>query len=380
MTGGQSAAQSAALRALFVTASIGAGHHQAQMAVQLALRGRGVALEDVQSDVVGYLSPAERSWTVDLYAFELRRAPWLYAWFYRHTDHRRRFSMIEFLCRHIGLRGMERDLARTQPELVLSSYWSSVPLAHRLRPQVRGPFVNALVVTDYRAHRHWVRPEADVVMVATEETRDQVLERGLDAGKVVVTGIPISGRFRQLIGADKARLRAERGLRPDLPLVLISGGGTGTYPAQERVLAELGNLGRPVQALVMSAGDRAGVSQIGGATVHSLGFSTDFPELLAASDLVVGKAGGLTVAEASALGVPLVIHAPIPGQEEHNADFLVRHGAALWARTLPELRPAVLRALDQGEHARLSAGARAVGVPDAADRVAAELLRRLGRT
>ncbi|PNY83063.1 UDP-N-acetylglucosamine--LPS N-acetylglucosamine transferase [Deinococcus koreensis] len=367
------------MRALFVTASIGAGHHQAQMAVQLALRARGVALDDRESDVVGYLSAAERSWTVDLYAFELRHAPWLYEWFYHGTDHDRPLSLIEFFCRWVGLSGMRRDIAQTRPELVLSSYWSSVPLAHRVRRQSRRPFVNALVVTDYRAHRHWIRPEADLVMVAAEETREQMIARGLEAGKVVVTGIPISQRFGALIGADKARLRAERGLRPDLPLLLISGGGTGTYTAQERVLTELGNLGRRVQVLVMSGAQRPGVSQVGGATVHSLGFTSDFPELMAASDLVVGKAGGLTVAEATALGVPLVIHEPIPGQEEYNAEYLQRRGAAIWARELSDVRGAVLAALDPDRHACLSAAARAVGVPDAADRVAAALLDRLGR-
>lgn len=63
------------------------------------------------------------------------------------------------------------------------------------------------------------------------------------------------------------------------------------------------------------------MTQHGGATLHQLGHTSDFPELLAASDLVVGKAGGLTVAEATTLGVPQVIHQPIPGQEEHNADY-----------------------------------------------------------
>ncbi|CAM3575762.1 glycosyltransferase [Deinococcus frigens] len=367
------------LRALFVGASIGSGHHQAQTAVQQALTGRGTAVQGLQSDVVGYLSAAERSWTVDLYAFELRHAPWLYEAFYHGTDHDRSFSMIEFFCRWVGLKGMRRDLALTQPELVLSSYWSSVPLAHHVQRHTGQSFINALIVTDYRAHRHWIRHEADLVMVATEQTAQQMIERGLDSRKLEVTGIPISARFSALIGTDRAALRVRYGLRPDVPLLLVSGGGTGSYPALGRVLGELGSLGRRVQVLVLAGARDRGIQQVGGATVHELGHTDDFPELLAASDLVVGKAGGLTVAEATALGVPQVIHAPIPGQEEYNAAYLERCGAGLWAHDLSELRPAVLRALDTDEHARLSACARRISVPDAADRVAAALLRRLGR-
>ncbi|MDV6375762.1 MGDG synthase family glycosyltransferase [Deinococcus arenicola] len=367
------------LRALFVSASIGSGHHQAQTAVQHALNERGVLLQDQQGDVVGYLSAVERSWTVDLYNFELRHAPWLYEAFYHGTDHDRRFSMIEFFCRWVGLKGMRRDLDLSRPELVLSSYWSSVPLAHHVQRRTGQAFINALIVTDYRAHRHWIRHEADLVMVATAQTAQQMIDRGLDSEKVVVTGIPISARFRGLIGADKAALRARYGLQPDQPLLLISGGGTGHYPALGRVLNELGNLGRPVQVLVLAGARGSGVTQVGGATVHELGHTNDFPELLAASDLVVGKAGGLTVAESTTLGIPQVIYNPIPGQEEYNADYLERQGAGLWARELPGVRPAVLRALDEGENARMGHNAVAISVPDAADRVAAALLRRLGR-
>lgn len=368
-----------ALRALFVTASIGSGHHQAQMAVQSALERLGVTLHTRQGDAVAYLKPAERWWTVDLYALELRHAPWLYAWFYRHTDHDRPFSLIGWFCQRVGLSGMRRDLSETQPELVVSSYWSSVPLADTVRRRSGRRFLNALVVTDYRAHRHWIRPEAELIMVAAGETREQMIARGADPERVVVTGIPINARFEELRGAGRAALRVKHGLDPDLPLLLVSGGGNGDYRAVDELLAELSHLGRRVQVLLLAGARGHGVETVGGATVHRLGFTTDFPELLAASDLVVGKAGGLTVAEATALGVPMIVFRPIPGQEEHNADFLVRHGAGVWVRERSGLRGAVLRALDPAEHARMSAAARAVGVPDAAERVARTILQRLGR-
>ena len=376
-----SAAQPSAaeLRALFVSASIGAGHHQAQMAVQDALRAKGVALQEMQSDVVAYLNAAERSWTVDLYALEVKYAPWLYEWFYHATDHQRPFSMIEFFCRWVGLSGMSSDVTRLRPEVVLSTYWSSVPLADKVRRRSGLDFLNALIVTDYRAHRHWVRPEAELLMVAAPETKEQMIKRGLSPDKVVVTGIPISPKFGALMGADKAALRQKHGLRPDLPLILLSGGGTGSYRAQNAVLTELGNLGERVQVLVLAGAQGRGVTQLGGATLHRLGFTTDFPELLAAADVVVGKAGGLTVAEATTLGVPMVIHEPIAGQEEYNADYLVRHGAALWAHSLGELRSLVRQSLDTDRHAELSRNAMSLGIPDAAERVAEAILHKLGR-
>ncbi|GHF56908.1 processive 1,2-diacylglycerol beta-glucosyltransferase [Deinococcus metalli] len=369
----------APLRALILSASFGNGHHQAQHAVDLALRAAGPPLEALHADFLSYLNPLERAVTAGTYALWLRHAPGMYRAFYEWTDRASEPRAVTGTFSWLGLGGMRRDVRRARPEIVLSSYPTSVALAHAAGQQLGATFLNALVVTDYRIHHHWARPEANAVFVPSEEAREQMARWGIPEDRIEVTGIPIAPVYRGLIGADRGALREQHGLRPDQPLVLISGGGTGAYRALAGVVSELASLGRRVQVLVMAGATGRGVEEVGGATIHQLGYSTAFPELLAATDLVVGKAGGLTVAEATALGVPFVVHEPIPGQEEHNADYLVRHGAATWARDRHDLRGAVLRALDADVHPAMSAAARAVGVPDAADRVAAALLRRSGR-
>ncbi|WP_425557153.1 MGDG synthase family glycosyltransferase [Deinococcus carri] len=368
------------MRALILSASFGSGHHQANDALDRALRAAGVDLRARHADFIAYLNAFERAVTVGTYDAWLRYAPGMYKAFYEWTDQETEPRALTGTFGWLGLRGMRRDVREVRPEVVVSSYPTPVALAHTARRQLGVDFLNALVVTDYRVHHHWARPEAELLLVASEEAREQMVGHWrIPEAHVAVTGIPIAPVYRELLGADRAALREKHGLRPDEPLLLVSGGGTGTYRALNRVLNELSHLGRRVQVLVLAGARRRGVTRVGGATIHALGFTTDFPELLAASDLVVGKAGGLTVAEATTLGIPQVIFEPIPGQEEHNADYLVRHGAGLWARELAEVRPAVLRALDPEEHARLGTHARALSVPDAADRVAAALLRRLGR-
>ncbi|MFC3833151.1 glycosyltransferase [Deinococcus rufus] len=367
------------LRALILSASFGNGHHQANDAVGRALEATGTPVEAHHTDFLTYLSAAERAITAGTYALWLKHAPGMYRAFYNWTDRENEPSVVTGSFRALGLRGLRRDVQRLRPEVVVSSYPSPTALADAARRQLGQNYLNALVVTDYRIHHHWARPDADVLMVPTAQAREEMIRWRIPEERIEVTGIPIAAAYRALIGADRAALRARHSLWADQPLILISGGGTGAFRAQGRVLHELSNLGRPVQVLVMAGARGRGVEQLGSATIHRLGFSTAFPELLAASDLVVGKAGGLTVAEATTLGIPLVIHEPIPGQEEHNALYLERHGAALWARQPDALRVAVLRALDSSEHARMSAASAALGVPDAADRVAATLLRRLGR-
>ncbi|MDK2011409.1 MULTISPECIES: MGDG synthase family glycosyltransferase [unclassified Deinococcus] len=365
------------LRALIVSASFGSGHHQANGALDAALRDLGVPLDARHADLLKYMSTPERVITAGTYDLWLRHMPGVYRAFYHLTDTDRAPTAQAF--GWLGYPAMRRDVLEVRPEVVVSSYPTPVALAHNVRRRTGTDFLNGLVITDYRVHQHWARAEADLLMVPNEEAREQLARWRIPDDRVEVTGIPIARVYRDLIGADRAALRLKHGLDPELPLILMSGGGTGSYRALPQVLRELGNLGRRVQVLVLAGADGHGVARVGGATLHRLGFTTNFPELLAASDLVVGKAGGLTVAEATTLGVPLVVHAPIPGQEEFNTDYLERHGAALWARSLADVRPAVLRALDADERGRMSCAARAVSRPDAAEQVARVLLRRLGR-
>lgn len=78
--------------------------------------------------------------------------------------------------------------------------------------------------------------------------------------------------------------------------------------------------------------------------VKMLGFVADnektpggMPTLLRCADLFVGKSGGLAIAEASALGVPMVVLDPIPGQEQRNCDVVLEAGAAYKINDLPLL-------------------------------------------
>ncbi|WP_424950517.1 MGDG synthase family glycosyltransferase [Deinococcus sp.] len=372
------------LRVFEFSAAFGGGHAQASDALSLALEALIPQLIRTQGDFVSYLNRFERLWTLDLYSYWLEYAPGGYRWFYTWTDSEQEPKFITNTFNYLGLPGLLRDLAAAQPGLVLSSFPTNVALADTARRRLGQHFLNVLAVTDYRVHHHWARPEADLLLVASEEAKGQMMHWGrrwgLDESRVAVTGIPISARFTPLLDRTPeqvAALRVRHGLRPGVPLLVVSTGGKGTYPTLGRLLGVLSNLGRPVQVIVTSGRGPKGVERVGGATLHRTGFTLDFPELLAAADLVVGKAGGLTVAETTALGVPMVVYEPIPGQEEYNAEYLLTHAAGLWPRDAHELRRALLNMLDPDERARHSRAARVLGVPDAADRAARAVLAAL---
>lgn len=367
--------------ALLLGISIGTGHKQTNAALKEALAkesyNRGILLNAHQADGLDYYSRFETAITAGMYDLWLRYAPDIYRLYYDLTD--KATSPAAQVFGHFGKRAMRHDLLLLQPRLVVSSFPTLAALVMQSKPPEQR-FLNVLILTDYRVHYHWARPEADLICVPTQATAQQMLDCGIAADKLAVTGIPIDARYSSLAkqtAQQRRQLRRKHGLEPHIPVILISGGGTGKYHALDSVLQLLGNLGQRVQVLVLAGAKQQGRHSAGGATFHEIGFTSNFPELLATADLVVGKAGGLTVAEASALGVPMIIYKPIPGQEHHNAAFLQQQGAALYADSLCQLRSMIMATLEPQQHAALSQAALALGKADAAEQVNKVIWQRL---
>jgi processive 1,2-diacylglycerol beta-glucosyltransferase len=111
-----------------------------------------------------------------------------------------------------------------------------------------------------------------------------------------------------------------------------------------------------------------------------LGYANDERRLMAAADLLVTKAGGMTLAEALAADLPMLLWGSLPGQERRNERFAARAGVALVARSRRELGRHLERALgDPGLLGELRGRIDRVRRPDAARCIVAEVLERRPR-
>ena len=135
---------------------------------------------------------------------------------------------------------------------------------------------------------------------------------------------------------------AKYGLNDHSPLILISAGSFGVTPLGE-VISDFGAIEDEFQIMVV-CGNNAELRkdlQIKQKSEPRLkkvfGFVDFMDELMAISDLLITKPGGITVSESMAIGVPMIFIEPIPGQEEANADYLIEQGAGVKARNLSVL-------------------------------------------
>jgi UDP-N-acetylglucosamine:LPS N-acetylglucosamine transferase len=181
------------------------------------------------------------------------------------------------------------------------------------------------VPTDFGVHDFWIQPGIDSYCVAHGSVHN--LDR-VDRAQVAVTGIPLSPRFRHLPSAAQAR--QQLGLDRTRPVVLVQGGGLGlgVDAVARRLLC--GTHGAQIVALTgHNAAAHAAVRALAARfpdRLRACKWTDRIEVFLRAADIVVGKPGGLTVAEALACGRPLLATRSLRGQEGFNVGFLERHG------------------------------------------------------
>ncbi len=335
-------------RVLILAVRFGSGHWQAALALKKALIEAHPA---IKVDVVNYLKFAGFWFDFILrlvYHDLMIRVPPLYRRFFSYTDHMTQESLFQKFIKTCGAPAFLLYFRRKRPDLIISTY--PVPAAVvswlKQRGLVKCPLVT--VITDYILHRMWIQPGTDLYIAPSRVVAEELVRRGVPPEQVAETGIPIDLRF------VKRATRTLPELLPDLPeemrslpLVLVISGATsfgGELGRICRLLAEL-----PVPHVTAVLGVRFPRLRLnlrravrkGPNRVFIIGYSREVPMFMAAASCLISKAGGITVSEALAAEVPMLIYKALPGQEEMNRDFLAREGAALSAKNLDGLRQAL---------------------------------------
>ena len=335
------------MRVLVLTASYGSGHNAAAQSLAAGFRraGADVRVVDHFRELV---HPRFEHATRALYEFLLRRARFAWGLAYDLGDRMSSDSPLAFGMTQVGTTRLARLLAEDAPDAVVTVHATPavamstlVALGHRVPP-------HTTVVTDFVAHGQWIAPRIDRYCVAAEEVRHDFIARGIPGDRVLVTGVPVREAFEAPIDPAEARVRL--GLPSTIPVVLAMAGSDGRLGRLSDIARLLAGWRRPVQGVVVAGRDetlRATLQRAtAGSSVRTIGYAQDVATLMAASDVLVTKAGGMTIAEALAAELPLVVYGSLPGQERRNERFAARTGVALVARSRRELAATLERALD----------------------------------
>lgn len=357
---------------LILHASAGHGHEKAALAVAeaLTLKGAAPVVRDSLDLVAPYFGKAYKN----SYLSMIKSAPPLWGFSYYSSDVPMLGPLIRPVRRmvnRIAAGTMRTYLLTEKPETLVCTHFMAVEVAGSMKRRGEFPGRIVTVVTDYLSHAFWIDRSVDRYAVGCDRTLDDLVRRGVPRGKIQVTGLPTMRAFR--VPPDGRAVRQRFGLSDEKPVVVLTSGGAGVGPIEEmaRGLSAGG-----LQVLVVCGTNRLlfeslAESMRSNAAVRVFGFVTNMHELMAAADLVVGKAGGLTLAESFCLGLPVIMVSPVPGQEERNACVVSAAGAGVTTRVPSQTISAALAIL--GDLPRLQAMKQAAarfGRADAAEAIA----------
>ncbi len=363
------------------TVTAGGGHLAAARALEEAWRGAYPGDEVVCVDLLQMVPRLQRHMYAQGYVKLVEHAPELWGMVFKKTDNpaavRKLTRFRRTWASATNLRFV-RYMKRFRPDVVLCTHYLPLEVMGDLGSRGQRHFTVS-VVTDFEAHALWMEQVVDLYCVAAPETRSSLVARGVDSARVAVTGIPIGGRFGESVDASGVRRRM--GLRDDLPTLLVLSGGFGMGPVGGMVSA-LDGVEAEFQAVVVTGRTAELRAELAVRdTRHPtrvLGYVGNMHELMGVADLVMSKPGGLTTSEACALGKPLFILDPIPGQEAANSDFLLERGAAVKVNRVEDLAYRVEELLASGKLREMSRSALKLGKPGAARAVCDEVMRRVG--
>jgi processive 1,2-diacylglycerol beta-glucosyltransferase len=371
-------------RVAVFSVSAGAGHVRAAQAIEAAASTwfpDDVAA--VHVDVLSLVSRAFRKTYADGYLQVVGRGPALWGFLYARTDRVATESTVNRLretIERLNTRRFAAKLRELDPDVVICTHFLPAQLLSRMIR--KGAFDKPVwvQVTDFDFHATWIHERMTGYLAADEGIGRRMAERGIPPDAIRVTGIPVMPVFGEAWSREACA--AELGLDPGQRTVLLLAGSAGVtaigalvdrlLPLDERlqIVAVTGRNTALLEALRRRAATVPG-------RLFPIGFTTTIERVMACADVAVTKPGGLTTSECLAMGLPMIVVSPIPGQEERNAEFLVANGAGLRARSADELAAHVAALLaEPGRLGELAANARRLGRPDAARRVLETVLGR----
>lgn len=370
-------------RILLIAASIGSGHMKAAEAIADEIRrvnpGAFVEVVDFTMWQVSWATAFMKS----CYLFMLKFIPNLYELMYRFTGGKSGGLSVQSLVSMITSHDIKNLTRKYEPNLVICTHPFPAGAASWRKGNHPDEFGLATVITDYSVHQMWIYHHVDAYFVARASMKMDLVAAGIPNETIFVTGIPIGRKFSVAIDPD--RVRDEFGLDADRPCVLIMGGGLG-LGGVDMALKEMAKIERSLDVIVVTGKNEKLYSRAttlanemsGHHHVVVFGFTDRVREIMGVSSFVITKPGALTISEAMAARLPMLLHEPIPGPETQNAVYAAREGVAIWVNDSEKFTSAIYELLTDDDRIKIMRKrAMRIGRPSAAREIVETLAEKM---
>lgn len=318
-------------KVLLVTASFGNGHNQVSHALKHTFEELGIGtveIFDLYAEAYPYWNEAAKF----LYKQSFSIGSSLYKMFFYGMD-KMYSTKAGKLYNKLGEKQLEAIIQSKQPDIIITTF--PVGTVPEWRKKSQNKFRIYTVVTDYCLHSTWVHPEIDRYYVATEDVKQKIIQSGIPAERIYVSGIPIRKAFEA--EKDAAYLLNKYHLHPEKKKLLIMAGAQGVVKDLKWIASNL--LDRSDMEIIIVCGRNQKLfnqlNKLKSSYEDQLklfGYVDDVHELYELADVMITKPGGITLSETIAKQLPTILYKPVPGQENENSLYFCKIGASVTVR------------------------------------------------
>jgi len=378
------------MKIMVVYATAGSGHRRAAEAIYHCLEKNYPELNINIVDILEYTNFLFANSYSRGYSFLVTHLKLIWAINFYLTGLKYVSLLFKFICR-LNCSRFINLLDEKKPDIVLTTHFFPAEVIAYLKQKRKIDSRLVTIVTDFGLHPLWVVQYCDDYIVASDYTRKLLISRGIKQDKIRVGGIPIDSGFLGICQEDRRRQGFISHLRRFIPQLikdtwfkkdnkdefhkdtmltaLVVTGAFGfsfiekvvdILHSDMNLLVVCGNNQRLYNRLARKRYDGVGL----------FGFTDQMPRLMSQVDLLITKPGGLTIAEALALELPLIFICSIPGQEAENARILEIQGCAIKANNLKSLKDIIIDLKAHPERLDLMrANIRKIRKPNAAEEI-----------
>jgi len=319
---------------LLLYISVLSGHHRAAMAVEKALRHISPETQVFGINAFHYTNPVLERIINRTYTSIIKRTPEVWEYLYDNPKVVKNTQALKEMMHRYNSNKMRTLIEDFKPDVVVCTQAFPCGMVADYKVSFNSAMPLVGVLTDFYPHSYWIYNTVDIYAVASSDARDRLLANGVSESKIRVTGIPIDTKFSVLY--SRKTLLGDLGLDDSKKTILLMGGSGGLGPIK-RVVFALNKVKHDIQIIVVTGTNsrlnnylRRREKKFLKKTII-IGYTDNVDQLMSVSDIIITKPGGLTVSEALAKNVPIIIINPIPGQEAKNTEFLLKQGAAVKA-------------------------------------------------
>ncbi|MBW4828269.1 MAG: glycosyltransferase [Clostridiaceae bacterium] len=322
-------------KVLIFTASMGGGHNEAASCLENQFSEHGFIVK--KSDVLLEINKSLDIFISHSYKFLIDKFPKVYGNLYEISNKKKTNKLITGLLLKIFKDKIYNIILEEKPDLIISTHCFTVGLIGYLKKNglIDIPFIS--IVTDYEAHQIYINKNVDAYIVSNNDIAETLIGQGIPEDKIFPYGIPIKTEFlsRQTLDPIKEK-----------PFQILLMAGSLGHKSMEKVLKRVVSMEGNYRVVVVCGKNKELKKSIQSKYYNLIkcdkiilyGFTNDIPNIMENSDIIITKPGGLTVSEAIAKKLPMIIPYYIPGHEKENLDFLVKNGLAIYVDKIDNIK------------------------------------------